>query len=302
MSFLAANPASFPDLSACLVERAIASLSTGNGGDELRHSCGGRAYSYRTAIAANFRSQCADEDFALARAFRYVSRLLLSHRFGGFPAPGGTRSSASHSHPCKRTPRLPGAPISAPLRGLGSSQKKLRKPRHKTPRKLLSGPSQKADLRRLGAGPTRQASPCVTRATNGKFNKRRHLMYQNKVTLIGFLGSNAEVRTNDNRSFTTLSLATKSSYKKDDKYISHTEWHRCVVFGKLAEFAKTLTKGAHIQVEGELRSREYDSKKSDSKQRVWEVRVASILKLDRAEKSGPEDHEHDDSPSGEAAA
>jgi len=60
------------------------------------------------------------------------------------------------------------------------------------------------------------------------------------------------------------------------KYISHTEWHRCVVFGKLSEFAKTLTKGAHIQVEGELRSREYDSKKTDSKRRVWEIRVASI--------------------------
>ena len=127
-------------------------------------------------------------------------------------------------------------------------------------------------------------------------------MYQNKVTLIGFVGSNPEVRTNDNRSLTTLSLATKSSYKKDGKYISHTEWHRCVVFGKLAEFAKTLTKGAHIQVEGELRSREYDSKKTDSKQRVWEIRVASILKLDRAEKSAPEDREHDDSPAGEAAA
>jgi len=127
-------------------------------------------------------------------------------------------------------------------------------------------------------------------------------MYQNKVTLIGFVGSNPEVRTNDNRSLTALSLATKSSYKKDGKYISHTEWHRCVVFGKLAEFAKTLTKGAHIQVEGELRSREYTSKKTDAKERVWEVRVASILKLDRAEKAGPEDREHDDSPAGEAAA
>ena len=116
-------------------------------------------------------------------------------------------------------------------------------------------------------------------------------MYQNKVTLIGFLGSDAEVRSNDNRSFTTLSLATKSSYKKDGKYISHTEWHRCVVFGKLSEFAKTLAKGAHIQVEGELRSREYDSKKMDTKQRVWEIRVNSILKLDRAEKATPEDQE-----------
>ena len=48
-------------------------------------------------------------------------------------------------------------------------------------------------------------------------------MYQNKVTLIGFLGSNPEVRTANNGTFTTLSLATKSSYKKDDKYISYTE-------------------------------------------------------------------------------
>jgi len=131
-------------------------------------------------------------------------------------------------------------------------------------------------------------------------------MYQNKVTLIGFLGSNAEVRSNNNRSFTTLSLATKSSYKKDDKYISHTEWHRCVVFGKLSEFAKTLTKGAHVQVEGELRSREYESKKKDLKQRVWEIRVASILKLDRAEKAAPDDQEKDqepeDAPQGETAA
>jgi single-strand DNA-binding protein len=55
-------------------------------------------------------------------------------------------------------------------------------------------------------------------------------------------------------------------------------------------------------VEGELRSREYTSKKTDAKERVWEVRVASILKLDRAEKAGPEDREHDDSPAGEAAA
>jgi single-strand DNA-binding protein len=127
-------------------------------------------------------------------------------------------------------------------------------------------------------------------------------MYQNKVTLIGFLGSDAEVRSNDNRSFTTLSLATKSSYKKDGKYISHTEWHRCVAFGKLSEFAGILKKGAHIQVEGELRNREYDSKKTDSKQRIWEIKVDSILKLDRAEKSAPEDGEQDDASSEEVAA
>jgi single-strand DNA-binding protein len=125
-------------------------------------------------------------------------------------------------------------------------------------------------------------------------------MYRNKVNLIGFLGSDAEVRTANNRSFTILSLATKSSYKDKEsgKYVSHTEWHRCIVFGRLSEFAKTLTKGAHIQVEGELRSREFDSKKTDGKQRIWEIRVDSILKLDRAEKADPED----DTPTGEVAA
>ena len=120
-------------------------------------------------------------------------------------------------------------------------------------------------------------------------------MYQNKVTLIGFLGNDAEVRTNNNRSLTTLSLATKSSYKKDGKYIEHTEWHRCVVFGKLGEFAATLKKGAHIQVEGELRSREVRrARRPNSEQTIWEIRVNSILKLDRAAKAAAEEQDEDD--------
>jgi hypothetical protein len=110
MSFLAANPADFPHLSPSLVKQATKSLSTRNYGGELRPSCGGHADSNHTALAANLRSQCADENFALKRVCRYVSRLLLGHSFGDFPAPGGTRSSASHC---------------APLRGLGSSQNKF---------------------------------------------------------------------------------------------------------------------------------------------------------------------------------
>ena len=127
-------------------------------------------------------------------------------------------------------------------------------------------------------------------------------MYQNKVTLIGFLGNDAEVRTNNDRNLTVLSLATKSSYKKDGKYIEHTEWHRCVAFAKLGEFAATLKKGAHIQVEGELRSRKYNSTKSNTEVTVWEIRVNSILKLDRAEKASPEEQEESDESSLEAAA
>jgi len=110
MSFHAANPSRLSYLYPCPVESANKSLSTRNYGGELRPSYGGPSSSNRTAIAVNFRSQCADENFALERVCRYVSRLLLGHSFGAFPAPGGTRSSASHL---------------APLRGLGSSQNKF---------------------------------------------------------------------------------------------------------------------------------------------------------------------------------
>ncbi len=110
MSFLAANPADFPHLSPCFVGRANAGLPTRNDGGEWHPSYGGHARSNSTAITWDFRSQCADDNFALERICRYVSRLMLGHSFGAFPAPGGTRSSASRS---------------APLRGLGSSQNKF---------------------------------------------------------------------------------------------------------------------------------------------------------------------------------
>ncbi len=118
-------------------------------------------------------------------------------------------------------------------------------------------------------------------------------MYQNRISLIGFTGKDGEARTTKNETaYTVLSLATKSSYKdkKSGEYVSHTEWHRIVVWGRLGEFANTLKKGTHLLVEGELRSRTYaDKKNKDVQRRVWEVRADSILKLDRAEQAPPED-------------
>jgi len=110
MSIYAANPAGSPLVYPRMVERATRSVSMRNYGVEFRPSCGGHSRSNRTAIAVNFPSQRADEYFALARVSRYVSRLLLGHSFGTFPAPGGTRSSASRC---------------APHRRLGSSQNKF---------------------------------------------------------------------------------------------------------------------------------------------------------------------------------
>jgi len=122
-------------------------------------------------------------------------------------------------------------------------------------------------------------------------------MYQNRATLIGFLGQDAEVRTTRNdASFTVLSLATKRSWKdrQTGERQSQTTWHRCIAWGKLGEYAATLTKGAHLQIEGEIRTREYTQKlgggrkPAEVKKSITEVRVISITKLDRPKKADPE--------------
>lgn len=114
-------------------------------------------------------------------------------------------------------------------------------------------------------------------------------MHLNRVTLIGFIGNDAEKKVAGTTNIAVFSVATKTSWKNDSgSWESRTDWHRCVAFGKLANFAGTLTKGAHVAIEGELRSREYDrdvtigAEKTTITQRVWEIRVDTILKLDRA--------------------
>jgi single-strand DNA-binding protein len=110
-------------------------------------------------------------------------------------------------------------------------------------------------------------------------------MYLNNVTLTGFLGGDADTRTTKNdTNFAAFSLATKNSWKDraTGEWVSRTEWHRAVVFGRLTAFAATLKKGDHVQIQGQLRTREYV--KDEAKKTVTEIRVTSILKLDRSHK------------------
>jgi single-strand DNA-binding protein len=117
-------------------------------------------------------------------------------------------------------------------------------------------------------------------------------MYQNRVSLIGFVGNDVQLKSTKNDTpVAVLSVATKVSWKNSTGgYDSRTEWHRCTAWGKLAEFAGKLEKGAHVQIEGELRYREYekdrgkDSTAAPIKRRLAEIHVSRILKLDRAAK------------------
>jgi single-strand DNA-binding protein len=113
-------------------------------------------------------------------------------------------------------------------------------------------------------------------------------LYENKVTLKGFIGKDAEsFATKQQNTFTVLSLATKSGYKdkQTKQWVNHTEWHRIVAFGKPAEFAKNLKKGDCVEIEGELRSTAFDTevgegkKKTTVKRRGWEIRASIVRKL-----------------------
>jgi single-strand DNA-binding protein len=119
-------------------------------------------------------------------------------------------------------------------------------------------------------------------------------MYQNRLSLIGFSGNEPEQKcTKNGMAYTVLSLATKTSWKNDnDEWESRTAWHRIVAWSKLGEFALSLAKGAHLQVEGELRSREYET--DGVKRRIWECKAHRIAKLDRIQRA-------DDNGSGEDA-
>ena len=107
-------------------------------------------------------------------------------------------------------------------------------------------------------------------------------MYLNRITLIGYLANDAERRMVDGENaHIVLTLVTKTSWKNSTgEWQSHSESHRCVGWGlKFAEFAKNLKKGAHLEVEGELRSREYE--KESVRHRVFEIRIHSVLQLSR---------------------
>ncbi|BBJ69815.1 hypothetical protein ECC18A13_p10570 (plasmid) [Enterobacter sp. 18A13] len=83
----------------------------------------------------------------------------------------------------------------------------------------------------------------------------------NKVIIVGNLGQDPEVRyMPGGGAVANLSLATSESWrdKQTGEMRENTEWHRVVLFGKLAEVAgEYLRKGAQVYVEGQLRTRNW---------------------------------------------
>ena len=83
----------------------------------------------------------------------------------------------------------------------------------------------------------------------------------NKVILVGNLGQDPEVRyTPSGTAVANITLATSESWrdKQTGENKELTEWHRVVLFGKLAEVAgEYLRKGSQVYIEGQLRTRKW---------------------------------------------
>ncbi len=91
----------------------------------------------------------------------------------------------------------------------------------------------------------------------------------NKVILVGTLGRDPEVKYMPNgNAVANIALATSESWKDKNtgEQKEKTEWHRIVIFGKLAEIAgEYLRKGSQVYFEGKLQTRKWTDQQGQEK-------------------------------------
>jgi len=85
--------------------------------------------------------------------------------------------------------------------------------------------------------------------------------YVNKVILVGELSADAEGRSRPNSTDVVANLRVQTRERFPDRATGETrevsDYHRVVVFGRLAEQARSLKKGTFVSVEGRIRTRKY---------------------------------------------
>ena len=103
----------------------------------------------------------------------------------------------------------------------------------------------------------------------------------NKAIIVGNLGRDPETRytADGGTAITMLGVATTRRYRDaEGQTVSETEWHRIVLFSRLAEIAKDyLRKGSQVYVEGRIRTRRYQAK--DGTDRYTTEIVGETLQL-----------------------
>jgi single-strand DNA-binding protein len=110
----------------------------------------------------------------------------------------------------------------------------------------------------------------------------------NKVTLIGNLGRDPELRrTANGMAVANFTMATTETWNnRNGEREQHTEWHRIVCWGRLAErISEQLSKGRQVYVEGRLQTREWEDREG-TKRRTTEINARTVLMLGRRSEYG----------------
>lgn len=106
-------------------------------------------------------------------------------------------------------------------------------------------------------------------------------MSVNKAILVGRLGRDPETRyTSGGQAVANFTLATDESYKdRSGERQKRTEWHRIVLWGKLAEIAQQyLKKGMLVYIEGRIQTRQWEDKRDGQKRQTTEI-VANVMRM-----------------------
>ncbi len=114
-----------------------------------------------------------------------------------------------------------------------------------------------------------------------------HKNSMNKVVLVGRLGQDPEQRaTPSGTAVVNFSVATNETRKdQSGQYVDSTEWHRCVSFGKQAEFiGRYFTKGRLVYIDGRLRTRKWQDN-NNATHYTTEVMCDTAMLLDRGQQS-----------------
>jgi single-strand DNA-binding protein len=106
-------------------------------------------------------------------------------------------------------------------------------------------------------------------------------MSVNKAILVGRLGRDPETRyTSGGQAVANFTLATDETYKdRSGERQKRTEWHRVVLWGKLAEIAQQyLKKGTLVYIEGRIQTRQWEDKRDGQKKSTTEI-VANVMRM-----------------------
>lgn len=125
----------------------------------------------------------------------------------------------------------------------------------------------------------------------------------NKVILIGNLGRDPETKSmQDGTKLANLSVATSERWKDKNsgEARERTEWHRVVVWGKLAEICERyLAKGSKVYLEGQLETRKWqaqDGQDRYSTEVVLRGYGGKLVMLDGKGDGGGDRRDYDDGP------